>query len=137
MKRYAFGFLMALVLTGCGGAVGTELESFTAIETQFDDWVVMGKFGPDGPFQVLFVSSRESISEIQNSTVHAFSVFALVERAPGYRFYWGIYVQPVGRITSLYMGLIDPFRRFIIYPSVLRYIRTAWAREYQAGDSGR
>ena len=83
---------------------------------------------PDGPFRVLFVSPREAISEIQNSTVHAFSVFALVQRSGGYRLYWAIYVRPVGRITSWYMRLIDPFRRVIIYPAVLRYIRAAWAR---------
>lgn len=82
----------------------------------------------EGPFRVLFVSPREAISEIHNSTVHAFSVFALVERASSYRLYWGIYVQPVGRITSWYMRLIDPFRRLIIYPAVLRHIRAAWSR---------
>jgi hypothetical protein len=83
---------------------------------------------PEGPFRVLFVSQREAISEIQNSTVHAFSVFALVERSSGHRLYWGIYVRPVGGITSWYMRLIDPFRRVIIYPAVLRYIRATWAR---------
>jgi hypothetical protein len=83
---------------------------------------------PEGPFRVLFVSPRESISEIHNATVHAFSVFALVERSAGYRLYWAIYVRPVGRFTSWYMRLIDPFRRFIIYPAVLRGIRSAWAR---------
>jgi len=83
---------------------------------------------PEGAFRVLFVSPRESISEIRNSTVHAFSVFALVEGSSGYRLYWGIYVRPVGRITSWYMRLIDPFRRVIIYPAVLRTIRAAWAR---------
>jgi hypothetical protein len=83
---------------------------------------------PQGPFRVLFVSPRESIAEIQNATVHAFSVFALLERASDYRLYWGIYVQPVGRMTSWYMRLIDPFRRLLIYPAVLRHIRAAWAR---------
>ena len=82
----------------------------------------------EGSFRVLYVSPREAVSEIQNSTVHAFSVFALEEHPSGYRLYWAIYVRPVGRLTSLYMGLIDPFRRFIIYPAVLRYIGTAWAR---------
>ncbi len=82
----------------------------------------------EGPFRVLFVSSREAISEIQNSTVHGFSVFALVERAASYRLYWAIYVQPVGGITSWYMRLIDPFRRLVIYPAVLRHIRAAWSR---------
>lgn len=81
---------------------------------------------PEGPFRVLFVSRHEAISEIQNSTVHGFSVFALLERPSGYRLYWGIYVLPVGFITSWYMRLIDPFRRVIIYPAMLRYIKAAW-----------
>jgi len=88
----------------------------------------------DGPFQVLFVSASEAISEIRNATVHAFSVYALVERPSGYRFYWAIYVEPVGRITGWYMRLIDPFRRWIIYPAVLRHVRTAWARNLAAGE---
>ena len=83
---------------------------------------------PDGPFQVLFESADEAISEIRNSTVHAFSVFALVEHAAGYRLYWGIYVRPVGRVTAWYMRLIDPFRRLVIYPAVLRHLRAAWSR---------
>lgn len=82
----------------------------------------------EGPFRVLFVSPREAISEVQNATVHAFSAFALVERPPGHRLYWAIYVRPVGRITSWYMRLIDPFRRLVIYPAVLRYLQAAWAR---------
>ena len=83
----------------------------------------------DGPFRVLFVSAQEAISEIQNATVHAFSVFALVERPPGYFLYWAIYVRPLGRITSWYMRLIDPVRRVIIYPAVLRGIRAGWERD--------
>ena len=82
----------------------------------------------EGPFRILFVSPRESIAEIQNATVHAFSVFALLERASDYRLYWAIYIQPVGRITAWYMRLIDPFRRRLIYPAVLRHIRAAWSR---------
>ena len=78
---------------------------------------------PEGPFQVVFVSTREAISEIQNATVHAFSVFALEERASDHRLYWAIYVKPVGRITGSYMRLIDPFRRVIIYPAILRRLR--------------
>lgn len=81
---------------------------------------------PEGPFRVLYVFPREAVSEIQNATAHAFSVFALIEQLRGYRLYWAIYVHPVGRVTRWYMDLIDPFRRRIIYPSVLRRIRAAW-----------
>jgi hypothetical protein len=87
---------------------------------------------PEGPFRVLFVSPQEAISEIQNATVHGFSVFALVERTSDYLLYWAIYVRPVGRITSYYMRLIDPFRRAIIYPAALRHIRAIWARRVAA-----
>jgi hypothetical protein len=83
----------------------------------------------EGPFQVLFVSRREAIAEIRNATVHGFSVFALLERPTDYRLYWAIYVRPVGGTTAWYMRLIDPFRRTIIYPAVLRHIKTLWSQE--------
>ena len=84
----------------------------------------------EGPFRVLYVSERESISEVINSTVHAFLVFALVERSGDYRMYWAVYVRPVGSITALYMAVIDPFRRFLVYPAILRYTRETWRRRY-------
>jgi hypothetical protein len=90
----------------------------------------------DGPFRVLYVLPRESASEIWNATVHAVSSYALVEREKGYRLYWAIYVRSVGRITAPYMRLIDPFRRFIIYPALLRSVHAAWMREF-AGAAGR
>ena len=82
----------------------------------------------EGSFQVLFVSHREAITEIRNATVHGFSVFALLEGPTDYRLYWAIYVRPVGRTTAWYMRLIDPFRRIIIYPAVLRHIKAVWSQ---------
>jgi len=35
-------------------------------------------------------------------------------------------MRPVGAITRAYMLLIDPFRRFIVYPAVLRRIQEEW-----------
>jgi hypothetical protein len=90
---------------------------------------------PEGPFRVLYVSDREAISEIRNATVHAFSVFALFPQPGGHRLTWAIHVRPVGRVTAWYMRLIDPFRRLLIYPAVLRYIRNAW--ELRASDPSR
>jgi hypothetical protein len=88
----------------------------------------------DGPFTVLYVYPSEAVSEIRNATVHAFSVLALEERASGYRLFWAIYVAPVGRLTAFYMALIDPFRRFLVYPAVLRLVHRAWvAANEEAG----
>ncbi len=86
----------------------------------------------EGPFRVLYVSSDEAILEIHNATVHAFSVFALRPRDGGYRMLWAIYVKPVGALTAGYMRLIDPFRRLIVYPAVLRYVKSSWVREEPA-----
>jgi hypothetical protein len=33
----------------------------------------------------------------------------------------------------MYMALIDPFRRFIVYPAVLRRVRRAWEERYPQG----
>lgn len=85
---------------------------------------------PDGPFRVLYVLESESLSEIRNATVHAFLATALRPTASGYRLYWAVYVRPVSRLTGLYMALIEPFRRLVVYPAMLRGIRQAWQRRY-------
>jgi hypothetical protein len=81
---------------------------------------------PDGPFTVLYVRPFEAVSEIRNATVHAFSVLAFEPCSGGYRLFWAIYVAPVSRLTALYMALIDPFRRVLIYPAVLRHVHQSW-----------
>ena len=84
----------------------------------------------DGPFRVLYVLERESLAEVRNATVHAFLASVLTETPSGYRLYWAVYVQPVSRLTPLYMALIEPFRRYIVYPAILRRIRSAWEERY-------
>lgn len=81
---------------------------------------------PDGIFRALYVLERESLSEVRNATVHAFLSQALVPVDGGYRLYWAAYVAPISRWTRLYMAAIDPFRRFVVYPSLLRRLRRAW-----------
>jgi hypothetical protein len=85
---------------------------------------------PRGMFRTLYLFADETAAEIRNATVHAFLVMALRPRGDGYRLYWAIYVKPVGRLTGLYMALIDPFRRLVVYPALIREARAAWARAY-------
>jgi hypothetical protein len=85
---------------------------------------------PDGPFRVLYMLESESLSEIRNATVHAFLATALRPTPTGYRLYWAVYVLPVSRLTGLYMALIEPFRRLVVYPAILGRIRRAWQRRY-------
>lgn len=83
-----------------------------------------------GIFRVLYLFADESVAETRNATVHAFLAMALRPRDGGYQLYWAIYVKPVGRLTAPYMALIDPFRRFIVYPAMIRQAQAAWARTY-------
>ena len=84
----------------------------------------------DGPFELVHESEQEIVGEVRNKTVHAFSVMALLPREGGYRLYFAIYVAPVGRITGLYMALIDPFRHWLVYPALLRHVHRSWVAEH-------
>lgn len=85
---------------------------------------------PDGAFHVVYALGDEILTEIRNATVHAFLCATLVPTFAGYRLYWGVYVKPVSRWTRLYMLAIEPFRRFVVYPSMLGRIRRAWTARY-------
>jgi hypothetical protein len=91
---------------------------------------VLAPGSPDGLFRLLYVLEQESLAELRNATVHAFLSLVLVEIPLGYRLYIAVYVKPVSRLTPLYMALIEPFRRFIVYPALVRGIRRAWEERY-------
>jgi hypothetical protein len=90
----------------------------------------------DGSFLTLYELERESLHEVRNATVHAFLALALQPTLEGYRLYWAVYVKPVSWFTPVYMALIEPFRRFVVYPSLLRGISRAWAQRYAAAAVG-
>jgi hypothetical protein len=87
----------------------------------------------DGVFRVLYLLDRESLVEVRNSTVHAFLSSALVKTDAGYRLYWAVYVKKVSWFTPFYMAAIEPFRRWIVYPSMLRRLAKAWRARDAAG----
>jgi hypothetical protein len=82
----------------------------------------------DGPFTLLYEHDDEAVSEIRNATVHAFLASAVAPTAYGHALYFAVYVAPVSRWTNAYMMLIDPFRRWIVYPELMRRVRRAWER---------
>jgi hypothetical protein len=84
----------------------------------------------EGPFRIVYRFENEQLVELINRTVHAAALSALVEMANAYRFYFGVYVRNVGRLTPIYMALIDPIRKSIVYPSLLRSVRTNWDRTF-------
>jgi hypothetical protein len=84
--------------------------------------------GPNGLFRVVYRFENEKLVELINRTVHAAALSALVESADSYRFYFAVYVRSVGPLTPFYMAAIDPFRKLIVYPSLLRSVRANWDR---------
>ena len=86
----------------------------------------------EGFFRIVYRFENEQLLELINRTAHAAALGALVERANGYRFYFGVYVQNVGRFTPVYMAMVDPFRKLIVYPSLLRSVRTSWNQAFGA-----
>jgi Protein of unknown function (DUF2867) len=82
---------------------------------------------PDGLFRVVYRFENEQLLEVHNRTVHGALLTALAETESGYRFYLAVYVAKASWITPAYMALIDPFRRWIIYPAMLKNIRAIWA----------
>ena len=87
---------------------------------------------PLGHFLLLYQFPSEALAEIRNATVHGFLCTALARTATGYRLYWGVYVLPVSWLTRPYLLAIEPFRRFILYPAMLRRVRRAWLAAYGA-----
>ena len=75
---------------------------------------------PDGLFRIVYRFENEQLDEVVNRTVHAGALSALVEADVGYRFYFAVYVREVSPFTPLYMAAIDPFRKLIVYPALLR-----------------
>jgi hypothetical protein len=105
----------------------TAWESFTTRMTTADRSRSLGPAGTrEGLFRVVYRFENEQLLELINRTAHAAALSALVETGNGYRFYFGVYVRSVSRFTPTYMALIDPFRKLVIYPSLLRTVRAKW-----------
>jgi uncharacterized protein DUF2867 len=84
----------------------------------------------DGFFRVVYRFENEQLLELIDRTAHAAALTTLVETPTAYRFYLGVYVRSVSRFTPFYMALIDPFRKLMVYPSLLRGVRARWNQTF-------
>ena len=79
------------------------------------------------PFVPLYRTDREFAAEASNETMHGVLHLAWVDQGEGhYQGQMAIYVKPRGLFGQGYMALIKPFRHFIVYPALMRYIARAW-----------
>jgi hypothetical protein len=109
----------------------TTWESFATRMTTADRSRSLVPAGTrEGRFRVVYRFENEQLLELINRTAHAAALSALVETGNGYRFYFGVYVRSVSRFTPIYMALIDPFRKLVVYPSLLRTVRAKWNKTF-------
>jgi hypothetical protein len=109
----------------------TAWETFTTRLTTADRSKSSALAGTrEGLFRVVYRFENEQLLEVINRTAHAAALSTLVETADAYRFYFGVYVRDVGRFTPVYMALIDPFRKLLVYPLLLRTVRATWNQSF-------
>lgn len=73
------------------------------------------------PFEPLYLLHDEFAAEIANRTMHGVLHLGWVPDGTGRcRARMAVYVRPNGAFGNAYMAAIKPFRRLIVYPSMLR-----------------
>ncbi|BDT87569.1 DUF2867 domain-containing protein [Nocardia cyriacigeorgica] len=91
--------------------------------------------GPRGPalvsepFQSVYLTDDEWVSEIANRTVHALMHVSWVpDDEGGYRGQMAVLVKPNGFWGRAYMAAILPFRYTLVYPALMRMFARGWER---------
>lgn len=83
----------------------------------------------DAEFTPVYDEENESLSEIENVTVHAALHLGRVPlKEKIYTVQMAVYVKPKGAFGRFYMALIKPFRHSIVYPAFMKLIRKRWER---------
>jgi uncharacterized protein DUF2867 len=107
---------------------GDSLLSHLSEQDRRDSEIAPGT--PEGAFLLLYQFPGESLAETRNATVRGWISLALAPTATGYRLYFAVYVLPVSWLTRPYLIAIELFRRFLLYPAMLRRIRRVWIAAY-------
>ena len=82
-----------------------------------------------GIWRVLYACPQEGVVETINGTAHVAVAATIGEGPKGPSLFLSFRVREVNWTTRLYMKLIDPSRRFLVYPSLLRQFAHTWERE--------
>ena len=83
-----------------------------------------------GISRVLYRFEHEMLAEIINRTVHCFWLLAATPTDTGYALYMAVYVKKLNWFTPIYMTLITPVVKGIIYPAMLERARQRWLQAF-------
>jgi hypothetical protein len=110
---------------GLGGRV-------PSIRDRLPDDLREGRRGPDFatvPFRAVYQTDTEYVAELANRTVHALMHIGWVpvdDRAHTHRAVLTALVRPNGVWGRAYMSAINPLRRAVVYPQLLRAVGREW-----------
>jgi len=93
--------------------------------------IVPGK--PAGISRILYQFESEMLGEIINRTVHCFWLMAAERTASGYALWFAVYVKKLNWFTPIYMALISPLVKWIIYPAMMKGVKRRWEKTFPAG----
>ncbi|MFD7259240.1 DUF2867 domain-containing protein [Streptomyces sp. NPDC059874] len=118
---------------GLGGRVPTLRDRLPADLRE-------GPTGPDlasVPFTSVYLTHDEWAAETANKTMHGVMHISWVpDGTGGYRGQMAVLVKPNGRLGSLYMLGIKPFRYLGVYPALIRSIGRQWREGASARRAG-
>ena len=86
----------------------------------------------EGISRVLYCFENEFAAEIINRTVHCFWVMAKEQTSNGYALYMAVYVRKLNWFTPIYMAMVTPVLKWIIYPSLNKTVVTNWGKTQHA-----
>ncbi|MBU7598226.1 DUF2867 domain-containing protein [Streptomyces sp. P38-E01] len=116
-----------------GSGVGGRVQS---LRERLPQDLRDGERGPDLrtlPMASVFQTHEEWVAEMANATVHGVMHIGWVpDGNGGHHGVMTVLVKPNGRLGSLYMALIKPFRHLGVYRALVREI----GREWEAGRAG-
>ncbi|WP_309128449.1 DUF2867 domain-containing protein [Microbacterium sp.] len=79
------------------------------------------------PMNALYLLHDEFAAEISNATMHGVMHLSWVSLGEDvYEGRMAVLVKPRGPLGRAYMAAIRPFRHFIVYPALLRYLEKSW-----------
>jgi Protein of unknown function (DUF2867) len=115
------------------------VESFSFIsrlneEDRIRSLIVPGK--PAGISRILYQFENETLGEIINRTVHCFWLMAAERTADGYALWFAVYVKKLNWFTPIYMALITPALKWLIYPAMMKGVKRRWEQAFPNAGGG-
>lgn len=83
----------------------------------------------EGPARILWNDEKSLVAEVLNATCQAFAVAWLEEREARI----SVFVIETKWWSKYYLALIEPFRKWIVYPALVKWIEDGWRKAHLTG----